>query len=234
MNEVYIHHHTGMGDHFICNGLVRNIAKKYDKVYLFYKTLPYYLTNLEYMYRDLGDKISFIGGMDWHDEFVDFYRWSHPGINYLRIGFEYLNNTKLNFDEAFYEQAGLPFSKKFDDFYIQRDDEIETQLCKEVNPSGEPYIFVHQDIARGMKMNLDYIKDKSLKVIEPSKNYLLGHHIKLIEDAQEVHVMDSSFKNLIDCAIAKKENMFFHRYMRDAIASGRDYWISIGKGYKKE
>ena len=105
----------GMGDHFICNGLVRNIAKKYDKVYLFYKSLPWHLPNIEYMYRDMGDKISFIGGMDWHDEFVDFYRWSHPGINYVRIGFEYLNTSPLNFDEAFYEQMGLPLSAKFDD-----------------------------------------------------------------------------------------------------------------------
>lgn len=186
------------------------------------------------MYRDMGDKISFIGGMDWHDEFVDFYRITHPGINYIRIGFEYLNKTSLNFDEAFYEQAGLPFSAKFDDFYIKRDEEIETQLCKEVNPTGEPYIFMHQDKARGFAMNLDYIQDKSLKIIEPSKNYLLGHHLKLIEEAQEVHAMDSSFKNLIDCAIKEKENMFYHRYLRDAVTQGRPYWKIIGKGFNQE
>jgi hypothetical protein len=240
MKDVYIHHHLGMGDHITCNALVRNIAKKYDKVYLFYKSLPWHLPNLKYMYRDMGDKIDFIGGMDWHDEFVDFYRWTHPGINYMRIGFEYLNTTanstlgKKNFDELFYQQVGIPFQKKFDDFYIQRDDEIEDQVCKELNPTGEPYAFIHQDKERGLYMNLDYIKDKKLKIIEPAKKYLFAHHAKLIEQATEVHVMESTFKCYIDCFIAEKENMFFHRYMRNAYAIGRNYWTTIGTGFKQE
>ena len=139
-NDVYIHHHLGMGDHITCNAIVRNIAKKFDKVYLFYKALPWHLPNLQYMYRDMGDKIEFIGGMDWTDEWVTKYVHEHPGINYVRIGFEYLNTTinrlmGLNFDELFYQQVGLPFRKKFDDFYIQRNDEIETEVCKKLNPT---------------------------------------------------------------------------------------------------
>jgi len=228
MKDVYIHHHLGLGDHIICNAIVRNIAKNYDKVYLFYKTVPWHLPNLEYMYRDMGNKISFIGGFDWHDEFVDFYRFTHPGINYIKIGFEYLNKSKLVFDQAFYEQAGLPFESKWNDFYVQRDDEIESQLCKELNPTGEPYIFIHQDKERNLNMNLDYIQNKNLKIIEPSKKYLLLQHMKLIEEASEVHVMESSFKCLIDCFIKEKENMFFHRYMRQAYGTGRNYWKLIG------
>ena len=60
MKDVYIHHHLGMGDHITCNAIVRNIAKNYDKVYLFYKDLPWHLPNLQYMYRDMGDKIKII------------------------------------------------------------------------------------------------------------------------------------------------------------------------------
>jgi hypothetical protein len=234
MRDVYIHHHLGLGDHIICNAIVRNIAKNYDKVYLFYKSIPWHLPNLEYMYRDMGDKISFIGGMDWHDEFVDFYRITHPGINYVRIGFEYLNKSSLVFDKAFYEQAGIPFEKKFTDFYVQRDKETENQLCNELNPTGEPYVFIHQDPERNLFMNLDYIKNKNLKIIEPTKKYLLLHHMKLIEQASEVHVMESSFKCLIDCFIKEKENMFFHRYMRESYGTGRNYWQLIGKDWKKE
>lgn len=37
MKEIYIWHHLGLGDHFHCNALVRNIAKDYDKVFLFVK-----------------------------------------------------------------------------------------------------------------------------------------------------------------------------------------------------
>lgn len=229
MREVYIHHHTGMGDHITCNALVRNIAKNYDKVYLFYKALPNYLENLQYMYRDLGDKMNFLGGLGWHDEWVDFYRWTHPGINYIRIGFEYLNTSPLNFDQAFYEQAGIPFHKKFDDFYMKRDEEIENQVCKDLNPTGEPYIFIHRDLNRGHQMNLDHIKNKELKIVEPSMKYLFGHHAKLIEEAEEVHVMESTFKCFIDCFIPEKKNMFFHKYIRmpGTQATGRPYWKII-------
>jgi len=239
MKEIYIHHHMGLGDHITCNALVRNIAKNYDKVYLFYKSLPHHLPNLQYMYRDMGDKISFIGGMDWHDEFVDFYKWTHPGINYVRIGFEYLNKSLLNFDQAFYEQADIPFQKKFDDFYILRDEEKENQLFNKLNPTKEPYIFVHQDLPRGIKLNLDYIKNKNLKIIEPFSKYskettannnddLLFYYMKVIENAEEVHVMESAFKCLIDGFIKEKENMFFHKYVRVGTqATGRKYWTII-------
>ena len=28
--ECFIHHHLGLGDHLICNGMVRYVAKNYD------------------------------------------------------------------------------------------------------------------------------------------------------------------------------------------------------------
>lgn len=221
-----------------CNALVRNIAKNYDKVYLFYKSSPYHLPNLKYMYRDLGEKINFIGGFDQNDEFVDFYRWTHPGINYIKIGFDYLSKkSHLNFDEAFYEQANIKFQKKFDDFYVQRDEERENNLLKKLNTSGEPYIFIHQDLARNIKLDLRHIKNNNLKIIQPIDKFsdeckkmnieddLLFFYMKVIENAEEVHVMESAFKCMIDGFIKEKENMFFHKYARiGTTAIGRPYW----------
>ena len=37
-NELCIHHHLGLGDHFDMNGMVRNYLKEYDKVHIFSKT----------------------------------------------------------------------------------------------------------------------------------------------------------------------------------------------------
>lgn len=47
----YIHHHLGLGDHIICNGMVRYFYKKYKKILLFCYTHNY--ENVNYMYRDL-------------------------------------------------------------------------------------------------------------------------------------------------------------------------------------
>ena len=49
-NELCIHHHLGLGDHFDMNGMVRNYLKEYDKVHIFSKSNYYKM--IDYMYRD--------------------------------------------------------------------------------------------------------------------------------------------------------------------------------------
>ena len=240
MNEIAIWHHLGMGDMVTCNAIVRNYAKKYDKVYLFTKRVCYPST--KFLYRDLKNVELVVGGKNvFDDSWADRWLQWHPAIKLLKIGFNYLTtHPHLNFDQAFYQQAGIPFQKKFDDFYVERDMNREEELLKRLNPTGEPYVFVHQDKLRDYVMNLDHIKNKELKVIEPTPKYLdkgtyhddidlIFDYMKLIENAEEVHVMESSFKCLIDGFIKDKPNVFYHRYMRDAITIGRPYWIILNK-----
>lgn len=52
MNSVYIYSHQGLGDHILVNGLVRTIAKNYDKTYVLCQSKSKYPENVEYMYRD--------------------------------------------------------------------------------------------------------------------------------------------------------------------------------------
>ena len=46
----YIYHHLGLGDHIICNGIVRHFKEIHKTVTVFCR--PNYFTNVEYMYRD--------------------------------------------------------------------------------------------------------------------------------------------------------------------------------------
>ena len=48
-NSLVIHHHLGLGDHIICNGLINQISI-YKKIYLICK-LQYY-KNIRYLYKD--------------------------------------------------------------------------------------------------------------------------------------------------------------------------------------
>ena len=233
MNEIYIWHHLGLGDHVTCNAIVRNYCKKYDKVNLFVKDRN--LKNVQYMFRDLNN-LEFIHGKGDQDEFVRYYLDLHRFINLLMLRFDNaeIQQSGLNFDELFYKKANIPFNRKFEDCYIPRNEEKEDEVCKIMNPSGEPYVFIHQDSERGHLMNMDHIKDKSLKVIssdfklDETKTYLIFDYMKLIEEAQEVHVMESSFKCMIDGYIKEKENMFFHKYMRPGVSAiGRNYWNII-------
>lgn len=229
MKITIIWHHLGLGDHFHCNALVRNISKEFDRVFLFVKSRN--LKNVQFLYRDLS-KINFIqveenvgeAEMQWILGF---------NLNLLRVGFQYLNHTSLNFDEAFYEQAGLPFSKKFDDFYMQRDLAAEKTLYNKINPNDEPFVFLHEDKERGFIMNREHIVRKDLKIIENNNEWPLVHLVTLFEKSEEIHCMESSVKNLIDYTIPQKENAYFHKYMRKNlsgkthIAIGRNYWNVI-------
>lgn len=230
MKELWLWTHLGLGDHIICNAIYRHYAKLYDLIHIFVKKRN--SANVKFMLRDVKN-IDFIEGHGDQDEFVKQYLDIHRFIPLLKIGHEYLNNTKLNFDEAFYEQVGIPFEKRYEDFFVQRDLEKENELCKILNPNNEPYIFLHQDTSRNFFIKKEYIKNKNLNIIESNykfndiKEYLLFHYIKLIEDAEEVHVMESSFKNLINFCIDYKENVFLHKYARGVTSICRPYWNII-------
>ena len=51
-NNLYIHHHLGLGDHFDCNGMIRYILKErgYNQVTVFSK--DNYFSMIDFMYRD--------------------------------------------------------------------------------------------------------------------------------------------------------------------------------------
>ena len=51
METKYIYHHLGLGDHIICNGLIRNLINYDDKYFMFIK--QHNLVSVKFMFRDL-------------------------------------------------------------------------------------------------------------------------------------------------------------------------------------
>jgi len=101
----------------------------------------------------------------------------------------------------------IPFSVRFDNFYIERDFEAEKKIVEELNPTNEKYIFTH---------NVDLSKVRSdLKIIENPINYNIFHLLSLIENAEEVHLMESSIKCLVNSYKMEKPKFFYHTYVRN-------------------
>ena len=93
----YIYHHLGLGDHIICNGLVRSLIKDEEMYVLFVK--PHNRSTVEFMYRDLKN-LSFIEG---DDEFVNNFLKNNKikREDIIVAGFYNHPNAK-EFDETFY------------------------------------------------------------------------------------------------------------------------------------
>jgi len=213
MSLKYIYHHLGLGDHIICNGMVRYFCKKYDNVVIFCKTN--YYDNVSYMYRDLNNLEIFNFSDD--AEVVQFINQnSNVKNNLIKPGFENLDSclNRMTFDEAFYYLAGLDFQIRFDEFYFERDLEKEDEVCKTLNLDDEKYIFVLDDPKRGYNIDMSKVTDK-YNVIRNDYQFRMFDYIKLLENAEEIHMMQTGFLDMVNSYKMEKPKIYRHNYVRN-------------------
>lgn len=217
LKKIVIHHHLGMGDAIECNGMVRFFAEKYDIVDIFAKHNYYDAT--AFMYRDT-DKIvvNKIDGGKEYQEVANFLK-SYDGEVLIPGHVNYFNNLdffkKMQYSpgRAFYHLADVPWKFRNEKFKIQRDPKEETRVLKKLNPSGESYIFVHDDPSRGFHVDVD--TPFATVRNDPTESFF--NMLGVLEAAEEVHCMSSSFLCLIDCLDDKVDikKKFLHKKVRN-------------------
>ena len=191
-NKVYIHHHLGLGDHLICNGLVRRIIDPIScDVQLVVKNRN--LNNVSRMYSDIPNLTFF--KVDEDQEFVEFCSMNRVWDRVIKVGFEHCRMG--DFDKSFYDCVHIPFHHRWDSWELKRDYEQEARLAAELNIKGD-YIFVHDTSSEGQ---YDIQIDSPLQQIKPRKlecEDSIFDWLGVIENAKEVHCIDSSFIHMID------------------------------------
>lgn len=207
MSNLTIYHHLGLGDHIICNGLVREFAKQYDSISLFCK--PQNAESVRDMYSDI--RVNLLLG---EDDFARDYISRNFG-NYLVIGHGQLNEYEP-FDYQFYKQAGLNFEKRWDSFFIpesEKEKELQelTPLIYGDYPTG--YAVCHED----ERYKIDFNKINTIPTIpiKKLKEFSLPNWRKVIQNAAEVHVIDSSVMFMVDSFPENGQKLFIHRYARE-------------------
>lgn len=203
----YIYHHLGLGDHIICNGLVRSLINPNENYSMFVKS--HNLTSVKFMYRDLPN-LSFIVGDDF---FVSMFISENKinNQNLIKIGFTN-QQPKIEFDEQFYLQKNLPFSYRWDKFYVDRDLDRETQIFNHYNVEDGNYVFLHEDVSRNYVINRSHIIHNNLQIIEPIKDLTdnIFDYCLLMEKSIESHFIDSSFRLVFDSLKLRNSNLFYH------------------------
>ena len=201
MSKFHIYHHLGLGDHFICNGLVRELIKDKDEPRLFVK--HHNLETISQMYEDTN--LQFIGVSN--DQEVG----NHRGFG-IQIGFHNLSQYDADaFDKQFYKLAGVPFGKRWSSFKVNRDKKKENSLIYGLN-LPEKFALLHEDESRGYVIDRNKINLPIVKV-RPMGGFTMIDWLGVAALADEIHVIDSSFMFLLD-SVDTNVPLYIHRYSR--------------------
>lgn len=154
------------------------------------------------MYSDLNIDL-LLGDDNFAQQFI-----SMNNRDYLIVGHGQLNESE-QFDQQFYKLAKVDFQKRWDSFFIP-ESQKEQELMVELNLPAK-YAVVHDDSRYSIdrsKINLPVIN------IFPKKKYSIPNWRKAIQNAAEVHVIDSSVMFLADSLPENGQKLFVHRYAR--------------------
>jgi len=214
----YLYHHLGLGDHIICNGMVREYYKKYNDLTLFVK--KHNLISVSFMFRDLFDLQYHSVNSD--NEVIEFMLRLNSQ-NFISHICPYAIENEKTMDETFYKHANMPYSNRWDSFKIIRDNDREKMLFNYLNLKEQKYIFVHDDNARNFNINLNLISS-DLPIIKPNKKLTdnIFDYCYIIENANEIHCMDSCFRILIEHL--NTDRLFYHSYARYSVETASVGW----------
>jgi len=223
-----VHHHLGLGDHICLNGIVWYLANNgnYKKVYLYCKQKNH--DNIKQLYENtIVELVPVPDGMNelfFVDNDVSTKKNANANIDFVRIGFCYISSD-IPCDVQFYKIAGVPYSERFEGFRLQRNFSEEQRLYEKLNPTGEDYIFVHDDPLRGFNINL--ANDQNLKVIrnDPSEN--IFHYGLLIERAKQFHCIESCLRCFCEHLDTDGVELFYHNTVRPNPLSTRKTWTWV-------
>lgn len=201
--KLFIHHHLGLGDHYMCCGLVRHLVSLKEYKFYLLACKENIRKNVLPLYADLSN-LKVLKG---HPETADtsLYDDLPSDCDKLKIGFNNLAGGG-DIDESFYRQVDIPLDYKWSKFHVERNLQKEEE-CFEEEVKSSAYIFVNDHSSKG---SFDFKINNSLPIVRPTNTeYLVSDYLKVIENAREIHCLNSSFLNLIDLMCDQK-GMYFH------------------------
>ena len=222
-----IHHHLGLGDSIICNGLVNYLSRKYNKIYLPVKTNIY--KKIEYLYSENSNVELFeINNESRELDITNFAK--ENSLKILRLGFENIGTTAFNL--AFYKQIKIPYRYSFKYFNLpkayDREEELKNHLINYYNVDPKNYSVVHNEYHwPGGTFKLKNTDQKNTIFVTRESDLFnnIFYYQKLIQDATTIHCINSSFLHLVE-RMPNKDKLFYHD-VRVSNFKLNDKWSTI-------
>lgn len=188
--QVILHHHLGLGDHFICNGLVHSLGNRFSKIHLV--CWNHNLTTVKSLYQDHTNIV--IHGVSNESQGVSDLMHALK-LPVLRVGFH--NCDAQDFEASFYRQLNLDTDMQYTGFCFPQDQTRSKEMYQRwVDQVGNDYIFVH-DASSRQKFTLSIASELPRYTVERSQTPNVLDYIWLIRGAREIHILNSSIQALV-------------------------------------
>lgn len=224
MKKLIIHHHLGLGDHIICNGLVNYLIEKYRIEELLLITKKINLETVQHLYRDsqIVKPVIFDECTHTENQFSGDLS-STLGIPLLKITF--LGDGL--FDKYFYESVDVPFESRWTHFKLPNEigDEAKILLDEKTKGIGGEYCLIGNQASIG---SFDIKIQTALPVINlERKTKSLLDWVEIIREAREIHCIDSSFIHLVDSLEIGGKELYYHDVGRGSKFQLKNHWQTI-------
>lgn len=235
--NIFILHHLGLGDQIMLNGMVRHFLEEHNVKLLCKYT---HKSSVEFMYKDVPkNKLSFefVETTDsatiWNIAKKHNEKENYKVLALATYGvsddawrfFTNLNGTDFtNWAHGVYIQAGINPMYMYTKFKVDRDPLREQDLFDKYELANKRYIFIHDDKDRN-QLNTRHRTD--LEIFRPHSQLIdskgvffkcddsnIFDFIKILESAEEVHCMNSSYNWMIELMkINDKSKNYFHTWL---------------------
>lgn len=216
IQDLVFHHHTSLGDHFICNAIVHTYAKNLcHRLHL--PCHNRYYETINCLYQDFDNIIVHSFNDDWPTLESEMFPWAQKmGYPITRIGFENVyyrdfhryghppEYIAINFDRQFYEQANILFKDRYEKFILPKKIPNIDELYDKLTEGEKDYILVHGNSSNAGNKTMtseDHLKIKdnyNLDLWSWRKNQ--NQNIKVIEIKQGQSTNLLSYIKLIENA----------------------------------
>jgi hypothetical protein len=243
MNELTVGlmiHMLGLGDHVSCNALIRRLIIEHKLEGMYVCAWRQYGPTVRNMFSDDPriQVVEIYSGGEYHAirELIQtikpykLYLLGHestPGQTFDDIMPKLTEVYRISYSEAiqkyqyshknYYDFLGVDWKHRFISTYYDRNIQEESRVFDKLNPNHEEYVFVQDDPNRGFSFDNNKLLELtgSTKIIynDPSEEILdLG---MIIQNAKQVHVMESSIRCLIETIPTEGVEFYLHHYIRN-------------------
>jgi len=234
VQKIILHHHLGLGDHFICNGLVRKLKETLTLDLLILPVKEHNLATVSALYADQGGiELMPVPPGAYHEE--DAYIVAQSKlleIPILKISF---NGSKtIAFDISFYRQLGLDPELSWSNFSAPLDTLASRSLYDKV-VKHQDYCLVANTGSVGT-FDIDINTSLPIYQLTPEHSSNLLDWALVISNAQEIHCIDSSFIHLVDRIPTQAKKLVYHNVGRGSKFHLKKNWERksfMGEGGQK-